>query len=69
MYKRHLIGCPKLDAVDYSEKLTEIFRSNDKVSESGELNKYDVYYYSESLQTVWIYTCLLYTSPEAGEYL
>ena len=28
---------------------------NDKVSESGELNKYDVYYYSESLQTVWIY--------------
>ena len=29
---------------------------NDKVSESGELNKYDVYYYSESLQTVWIYT-------------
>ena len=31
---------------------------NDKVSESGELNKYDVYYYSESLQTVWIYTRL-----------
>ena len=29
---------------------------NDKVSESGELNKYDVYYYSESLRTVWIYT-------------
>ena len=29
---------------------------NDKVSSSGELNKYDVYYYSESLQTVWIYT-------------
>ena len=24
-----LIGCPKLDAVDYSQKLTEIFRSND----------------------------------------
>jgi hypothetical protein len=24
-----LIGCPKLDAVDYSEKLTEIFRQND----------------------------------------
>ena len=24
-----LIGCPKLDAVDYSEKLTEILRSND----------------------------------------
>ena len=24
-----LIGCPKLDMVDYSEKLTEIFRSND----------------------------------------
>ena len=24
-----LIGCPKLDAVDYREKLTEIFRSND----------------------------------------
>lgn len=23
-----LIGCPKLDAVDYSEKLTEIFREN-----------------------------------------
>ena len=23
-----LIGCPKLDAVDYSQKLTEIFRSN-----------------------------------------
>ena len=29
---------------------------NDKASESAELNKYDVYYYSESLQTVWIYT-------------
>lgn len=24
-----LIGCPKLDAVDYSEKLTEIFRNSD----------------------------------------
>jgi len=24
-----MIGCPKLDAVDYSQKLTEIFRSND----------------------------------------
>ena len=24
-----IIGCPKLDAVDYSEKLTEILRSND----------------------------------------
>lgn len=24
-----LIGCPKLDSVDYSEKLAEIFRSND----------------------------------------
>ena len=24
-----IIGCPKLDAVDYSEKLTEIIRSND----------------------------------------
>lgn len=24
-----LIGCPKLDAVDYSEKLTEIFRNNE----------------------------------------
>lgn len=23
-----LVGCPKLDAVDYSEKLTEIFREN-----------------------------------------
>ena len=29
---------------------------NDKSSSSAELNKYDVYYYSESLQTVWIYT-------------
>ena len=29
---------------------------NDKASVSAELNKYDVYYYSESLQTVWIYT-------------
>ena len=29
---------------------------NDKVSSSAELNKYDVYYYSESLQTVWTYT-------------
>ena len=29
---------------------------NDKASSSAELNKYDVYYYSESLQTVWIYT-------------
>ena len=24
-----LIGCPKLDSVDYSEKLTEIIRDND----------------------------------------
>lgn len=24
-----IVGCPKLDAVDYSEKLTEIFRQND----------------------------------------
>ena len=24
-----LVGCPKLDGVDYSEKLTEIFRRND----------------------------------------
>ena len=24
-----LIGCPKLDAVDYSEKLTEIIRQNE----------------------------------------
>ena len=29
---------------------------NDKASASAELNEYDVYYYSESLQTVWIYT-------------
>ena len=29
---------------------------NDKTSASAELNKYDVYYYSKSLQTVWIYT-------------
>ena len=29
---------------------------NDKASDSAELNRYDVYYYSESLQTVWIYT-------------
>ena len=28
---------------------------NDKASASAELNRYDVYYYSESLQTVWIY--------------
>lgn len=27
-----LIGCPKLDGVDYSEKLTEILRSNDIAS-------------------------------------
>ena len=29
---------------------------NEKASESAELNKYDVYYYSESLQTLWVYT-------------
>ena len=29
---------------------------NDKVSGSAELNKYDVYYYSESLKTLWVYT-------------
>jgi len=28
MGKTVLIGCPKLDAVDYSDKLTEIFRNN-----------------------------------------
>lgn len=27
-----LIGCPKLDAIDYSEKLTEIIRNNDIAS-------------------------------------
>lgn len=27
-YKITLIGCPKLDAVDYSEKLTEIFKNH-----------------------------------------
>ena len=27
---------------------------NDKVSGSAELNKYDVYYYSESLKTLWV---------------
>ena len=27
-----LIGCPKLDGVDYSEKLTEILRDNDIAS-------------------------------------
>ena len=27
--KTTLIGCPKLDPVDYSEKLAEIFRRND----------------------------------------
>ena len=29
---------------------------NDKVSPSGELNQYDVYYYSESLRTIWVYS-------------
>lgn len=29
---------------------------NDKASASAELDPYDVYYYSESLQAVWIYT-------------
>ena len=24
-----MVGCPKLDAVDYSEKLTEIIKNND----------------------------------------
>ena len=29
---------------------------NDKVTTSGEIDAYDIYYYSESLKTVWIYT-------------
>ena len=29
---------------------------NDKASSSAQLDPYDVYYYSESLQSVWIYT-------------
>ena len=29
---------------------------NDKVSGSAELNKYDVYYYSESARTLWVYS-------------
>ena len=31
IYKGHitLVGCPKLDGVDYSEKLTEIIKNND----------------------------------------
>lgn len=28
-HKTTLVGCPKLDSVDYSEKLTEIIRNND----------------------------------------
>lgn len=36
------------------EPLT-IYR-NDKASSSAQLDPYDVYYYSESLQSVWIYT-------------
>lgn len=32
------------------------FYCNDKAVASTTLNKYDVYYYSESLQTVWVYT-------------
>ena len=39
---------------------------NDKASASAELNKYDVYYYSESLQTVWIYTRITAVSPSAS---
>lgn len=27
-----IVGCPKLDSVDYSEKLTEIIRENDITS-------------------------------------
>ena len=27
--KSRLIGCPKLDSIDYSEKLTQIIQSND----------------------------------------
>lgn len=30
--KISLIGCPKLDAIDYSEKLTEIIRNNNIVN-------------------------------------
>ncbi|MCQ2418122.1 MAG: 4Fe-4S ferredoxin, partial [Oscillospiraceae bacterium] len=30
--KTTLIGCPKLDSIDYSEKLTEIIRNNDIAS-------------------------------------
>lgn len=32
--KTTLIGCPKLDAIDYSEKLTDIIRNNNIVSVS-----------------------------------
>ena len=38
-----LIGCPKLDAVDYSEKLTEILRSNDIQSVTILRMEVDVY--------------------------
>lgn len=34
---------------------TAIYR-NEEVSASAELNQYDVYYYNENTQTVWIYT-------------
>ena len=33
-----IVGCPKLDAVDYSEKLTEIIRNNDIKSVNNSKN-------------------------------
>lgn len=44
---------------------------NDKASSSAQLDPYDVYYYSESLQSVWIYTRraagrITAVSPSAG---
>ena len=72
-----LIGCPKLDAIDYSEKLTEIFAGNEIRSITvtrmivpccGGL-EYAIKTAIKAsgkdipLRVVTIDTCLLYTSP------
>ena len=55
-----LVGCPKLDAVDYSEKLAEIFKNND-------IQSITVVRMEVPCCGGMEYACLLYTSDAADD--
>ncbi len=51
-----IVGCPKLDPVDYSEKLTEILRENDIATTT--LKNLDDYFAGAPLENEICYRCL-----------